>query len=121
MVRTQSSLSEQVVNPDPCGSKVPTARGLVLTLLLNSYDDPAYLAKAKVGTSPCTGLKRRAMTDSLMDRLLDRGSGVGEGGVSTHCRGEQNPSCQRRARADDRHLPLGAIGGGFTTGIGITY
>jgi hypothetical protein len=45
----KSSLSEQVVNPDPCGSKVPTARGLVLTLLLNSYDDPAYLAKAKVG------------------------------------------------------------------------
>lgn len=38
----------QVENPDPCGSRVPSAKALVLTLLLNSYDDDEYLDMAKV-------------------------------------------------------------------------
>lgn len=34
--------NSEVVSPDPCGGGVPAAGALVLTFLLNNYEDPDY-------------------------------------------------------------------------------
>ena len=39
--------NQAIQSPDPCGGTVPSAQALVLTLLLNSNDDPAYTKKAE--------------------------------------------------------------------------
>lgn len=36
-----------VVSPDPCGGSVPSAQALVLTFLLNNYDDGDYQRTAE--------------------------------------------------------------------------
>lgn len=35
-------INTEVVSPDPCGGGVPAAGSLVLTFLLNNYQDPDY-------------------------------------------------------------------------------
>lgn len=35
-------INGDVVSPDPCGGSVPAAGALVLTFLLNNYQDPDY-------------------------------------------------------------------------------
>lgn len=35
-------VNSEIESPDPCGGSVPTAGALVLTFLLNNYQDPEY-------------------------------------------------------------------------------
>ncbi|CAN0344720.1 unnamed protein product, partial [Laminaria digitata] len=42
MVFGDIGVNPDVVSPDPCGGSVPAAGALVLTFLLNNYQDPEY-------------------------------------------------------------------------------
>lgn len=60
-----------VVSPDPCGGSVPSAQALVLTFLLNNYDDDDYQRTAnqwekEVGlVMQCNVLRRNIGTVTL--------------------------------------------------------
>lgn len=52
-------VNPDVVSPDPCGGSVPAAGALVLTFLLNNYQDPEYQQLAEQWEKEVRGTKQR--------------------------------------------------------------
>ena len=51
-------VNPDVVSPDPCGGSVPAAGALVLTFLLNNYQDPEYQQVAEQWEKEVRGTKQ---------------------------------------------------------------
>lgn len=52
-------VNPDVVSPDPCGGSVPAAGALVLTFLLNNYQDREYQQLAEQWEKEVRGTKQR--------------------------------------------------------------
>lgn len=72
-------VNPDVVSPDPCGGSVPAAGALVLTFLLNNYQDPEYQRLAQQWEKEVKTKKQYRLVVSGAIYRERRAAGGGEG------------------------------------------